>query len=59
MNQMPVDVEQAGPVLLDIDEMLVPNLVKQRTRLGHLPLLKGRGRPLHHGDRPRLSTKIG
>jgi hypothetical protein len=59
MNQMPVDIEQAGPVLLDIDEMLVPNLVKQRTRLGHLPLQKNRGRPLHHGDRPHLPTQTG
>jgi hypothetical protein len=46
MDQMPVDIQQAGSILLDIDEMLAPDLVEQCPRLGHLLLLQGERPPV-------------
>ena len=37
VDQVAVDVEEAGAVGLRIDEMGVPDLLKQRARLGHAP----------------------
>jgi len=53
MHQVPVDIDQAGAVRLLVDQMVVPDLVVERARLGHAKMLLGRaeliwwlGRPL-------------
>ncbi len=35
MRQVAVDIEEAGAVLLDIDDMAIPDLLEQRPRLAH------------------------
>ena len=43
MDEMPVDVDQAQ-VTLGVEDMIVPDLVVQRTRLGHNALQRRRAR---------------
>ena len=35
MDEMAVDIEEAGAVLGLVDQMIVPDLVVERARLGH------------------------
>jgi hypothetical protein len=35
MDQMPVDIEQAGAILCLVNQMIVPDLVVKCARLGH------------------------
>ena len=39
VDEVAVDVEEAGAVRLRVDEMGVPDLLEQRARLGHAPVL--------------------
>src|SRR5258707_12622238 len=52
MDKMPIDIDQAGAVILTVYQMVFPNLVEQRLRLRH-------GSPtsliVHTGDR-RIAT---
>jgi hypothetical protein len=41
MDQMAVDIEQAGAVIGFVNQMIVPDLVVQRGRLGHERKLQG------------------
>ena len=38
MDKMPVDIQQTGAAFLDIDDVAIPDLVKQCARLGHVAL---------------------
>src|SRR5690606_11078353 len=39
MDEVPVDVDEAGPVLLRLDDVTVPDLVEKRSCPSHLPPL--------------------
>ena len=43
MHEMAVDIEQAGAILGLVDEMVVPDLVIERARLGHGANASGNG----------------
>jgi hypothetical protein len=36
MNKMAIDIKEARAIFLAIDEMVVPDLVVKRARLGHV-----------------------
>jgi hypothetical protein len=42
MNEMAVDIEQAGAVFGFVNQMVVPDFVVKRGRLGHERKLQGR-----------------
>jgi hypothetical protein len=41
MDEVAIDIEQAGAVRLLVDQMIVPDLVMQGARLGHFFVLSG------------------
>ena len=59
MDEMPVDVEQAGAVRLLVDHMVVPDLVVEGAGLGHheVPVTRTLSAPLFNAF--KLRGKVG